>query len=305
MSADWLSTKEKGSLLGIRFLVWASTLLGRRPLAPLLSAIALYYTLTSRRARRTARDFLGSFHDRASFWDAYRNIRNFTQCSLDRLFFVQGHFQHFTVTRQGSDYLAALKERKSGAVLLGAHLGSYEALRMTGRQQDVPLNILGYFRNAALINRVLTDLNPDTNARVIDTGGDALDVALEARDCIERGEFIATMGDRMQSTERSASVDFLGRSARFPVGAYLLASLLRCPVYLVFGLYRGPNRYDLHCEPFADEIVLPRGRRDEALKEYAQQFADRLAHYCELAPDNWFNFYDFWKPAEQMPTGTE
>jgi predicted LPLAT superfamily acyltransferase len=25
------------------------------------------------------------------------------------------------------------------------------------------------------------------------------------------------------------------------------------------------------------------------------RFAERLEHYCRLAPYNWFNFYDFWR----------
>ena len=24
-------------------------------------------------------------------------------------------------------------------------------------------------------------------------------------------------------------------------------------------------------------------------------YADRLTHYCRLAPYNWFNFFDFWQ----------
>ena len=49
-----------------------------------------------------------------------------------------------------------------------------------------------------------------------------------------------------------------------PSGPYLLAALLRCPVYLTFGLFHEPNRYDLYCEPFADRIDLPRGAREES-----------------------------------------
>jgi predicted LPLAT superfamily acyltransferase len=26
-----------------------------------------------------------------------------------------------------------------------------------------------------------------------------------------------------------------------------------------------------------------------------QRYADRLEHYCRVAPYNWFNFYDFWR----------
>ena len=63
---------------------------------------------------------------------------------------------------------------------------------------------------------------------------------------------------------------------------------------MTFGLYHEPNRYDLYCEPFAEQIELPRGARDAATRDYVQTYAARLEHYCRLAPDNWFNFYDYW-----------
>ncbi len=64
---------------------------------------------------------------------------------------------------------------------------------------------------------------------------------------------------------------------------------------MTFGLYRDPNRYDLYCELLAEQIVLPRKHREEALRGYVQQYAARLEHFARLAPDNWFNFYDFWE----------
>jgi predicted LPLAT superfamily acyltransferase len=53
-----------------------------------------------------------------------------------------------------------------------------------------------------------------------------------------------------------------------------LASVLKTPVILFFGLCRGGVRYEVHFELFAEEV-------------------HRLEHYCRLAADNWFNFYDF------------
>jgi predicted LPLAT superfamily acyltransferase len=29
----------------------------------------------------------------------------------------------------------------------------------------------------------------------------------------------------------------------------------------------------------------------------AQHYTRRLEYYAEIAPYNWFNFYDFWHPA--------
>ena len=47
---------------------------------------------------------------------------------------------------------------------------------------------------------------------------------------------------------------------------------------------------------FRDAIRLPRRGREAALAELAGAYASRVAHYCRLAPLQWFNFYDFWAP---------
>ena len=41
-----------------------------------------------------------------------------------------------------------------------------------------------------------------------------------------------------------------------------------------------------------------RGRRDDAIAEWAQRYADRLAEWCLLAPQQWFNFYPYWNVAD-------
>ena len=114
---------------------------------------------------------------------------------------------------------------------------------------------------------------------------------------VEKGEMVAILGDRVAEGQDSVVVEFLGRPARFPTGPFMLASLLGCPIYLTFGLYRAPDRYELSCAPFAEKVVLPRKRRQEALKEYVQQYAHELEKKVRAAPDNWFNFFDFWEDA--------
>jgi predicted LPLAT superfamily acyltransferase len=117
---------------------------------------------------------------------------------------------------------------------------------------------------------------------------------LGVRDRIERGELVALLGDRLGINERDVVVPFFGAPARFPAGPFLLASILGCPVLLVFGLFFPPNRYEVVCERFVEKVELPRGRRDAALQELVAGYAARLEHHCRRAPDNWFNFYDFW-----------
>ena len=56
-------------------------------------------------------------------------------------------------------------------------------------------------------------------------------------------------GDRVPvaAHPRVALADFLGQPAAFPVGPYILGSVLQCPVYLLFSMQRG-DRYEVHFE---------------------------------------------------------
>ena len=292
----WLGVAERGSVLGIQFLVWLSTF-GRAPARFALRFVALYYVLLHPSVRRASTDYLARVHAHVTFAHVYAHVLRFAEVALDRAFIVCGKLKPFAITRTGSRHLDDVVASGRGAILLGAHLGSFEAMRMQADREGLRINILGYFRNARMINAALQKLNPRANARVIAVDHSNVDFVFRVKERIERGEFIAILGDRLGPDGRKATVDFLGGKADFPTGAYVLASILKCPIYLTFGLYRAPNRYDLYCEPFEEAARLPRDGRDRALQAYAQKFASRLEHFVRLAPDNWFNFYDFWRPS--------
>jgi predicted LPLAT superfamily acyltransferase len=115
-------------------------------------------------------------------------------------------------------------------------------------------------------------------------------------DKIGCGEFVAIAGDRIpvSSRPRVAVTKFLGEMAPFPVGPYVLASLLRCRIYLLFSLRAGQTS-EIHFELFRESICLPRKGREEALTGLAGEYASRLEYFCLRAPLQWFNFYDFWR----------
>jgi predicted LPLAT superfamily acyltransferase len=216
---------------------------------------------------------------------------------VDRVFLLKGETRGLRVTSHGSEHMLRQQASGRGAVLLGAHLGSYEAMRAASALASIPVRALGYFDNARMTNALFERLNPGLAARIIHLGHDPVGVMASVRAGIEAGEFVAVLADRVGLNERVVRVRFLGQEARFPAGPFLIAAVLGCPVYLTFGLYREPNHYELHCEPFAERIELPRKERDAALQGWVERYAARLEHYARQAPHNWFNWYDFWRPA--------
>lgn len=297
---DWLTQGERGAIWGIRLAAKLVEWVGRKPARLLVRAIAAYYVLFDRSAKRASSIWLERVHGREpSLSDIYRHIFCFAQVILDRLLFVRGADDAFEITRTGTKALEEQVDTGKGAFLLGAHLGSMDAMRAEGQNQKLPVSIVGHFENARMINSVLEALNPDLSSQVIHAGKDPINLALTLRDRISAGELIALTADRVGINDKFVEVDFFGAPAAFSTGPFILASVLNCPIYLVFGLYFEPNRYELYCELFSERIELPRGNREEALKTVVSSYASRLESYCRRAPDNWFNFYDFWERSQR------
>lgn len=168
-------------------------------------------------------------------------------------------------------------------------------MRASSTKERMPLSIVGTWQNAKMINALLSSLDPEMPAQVVDSGGDPVSLALTLRDRIAKGHLLAMMADRVGPNQKTVEVDFFGEPASFAAGPFLLAAVLKCPVYIVFGLYSEPNRYDLFCEPFCEKVILPRGNREVGLKKAVEQYAARLESYAQKAPNNWFNFFDFWE----------
>jgi predicted LPLAT superfamily acyltransferase len=295
MSRGWIEQRERGSPAALALIRWIALHLGRRVGRVLLYPTTLYFVLTSPTTRNASRQFLSRALDGAPTWrDVFRHHFCFAATILDRVFLLAGRFGIFEIAVDGAEILLDRVAAGQGCILLGSHLGSFEVLRAIGvSERRLPIRVLMHRDHNATIARVLDAINPAVARTVIDLG--APGATLMVRDALERGEVVGVLGDRVDGSSRTARVRFLGVEADFPLGPLLLASVLRVPVILFFGLYRGGRRYDVHFELLAESLACDRSKRDLELTQWVQRFARRLEHYARAAPFNWFNFYAFWQ----------
>jgi predicted LPLAT superfamily acyltransferase len=153
--------------------------------------------------------------------------------------------------------------------------------------------VLDKTHNPAM-TQMLDALNPEIAAGVIDASQDGPSIAMAIKQATDEGALVALLVDRARPGEPALKVPFLGRDAPFPTAPWLIASALKVPVVLAFGLYRGGHRYHLAFESFSDSIAVPRQQRAQAVLSLIERYAARLEHHARHAPYNWFNFYDFW-----------
>jgi predicted LPLAT superfamily acyltransferase len=292
--APWLAHRELGSRSATRFMKWLALRCGRRVARLVLYPICAYFLVSSLRARSTSRQYLALALGRpARLPDLWRHFFTFAATVLDRVYFIDGRFGRFDIEVRGLDVLRRTLVKGRGCLLLGAHLGSFELLRMLAPVHGLYVNAVMYEENAANITEVLNArLDPTLRERVIVSG--EVDTMLRIAECVSRGELVGVLGDRSAGSEKTVTCRFFGRDAAFPLGPLRLALSLRVPVYWVAGLYEGGKRYVIHLEPFCEEPNADRAEPAAWTREWTQRYAERLEHFCRLAPYNWFNFYDFW-----------
>jgi predicted LPLAT superfamily acyltransferase len=166
--AEWLSRKERGGVVAIRLTVFLVTVFGRTLTRLVARLVALYYVLTSPSARAGLRAFYLRLEGRApSFGRLYRHFLRFVFSTLDAFFLASGKTRGFEVTRNGHQHLEALRVAKKGAILLGAHVGSFYAMRIQGHEEGLRLFALMHTKNARMLNDALEKLDPEGAARVV------------------------------------------------------------------------------------------------------------------------------------------
>jgi predicted LPLAT superfamily acyltransferase len=276
-------------------MIWIALSVGRPTARVLLYPICVYYLAFAKQASRAIQPYLSrALGYPISRRDLYQQYYCFASTLLDRVYLLTGQGHHFDLDIRGLEVLKDRVGRGKGCILLGSHLGSFEVVRAIGlSQQEVEIKVLMYEQNTPMIRDLFRKLNPAVADSVIQTGSP--NTMLQVKECLDRGGMVGILGDRVVNQYQATDCKFFGKRARFPAGTMWLASILKVPVILFFGLYRGDNRYEVHFELFAEEVTIDRRYRDQEVQQWTQRYADRLEHYCRLAADNWFNFYDFWE----------
>ena len=296
MSEHWSKRHEGGGRFAIWLIRTIALKCGRGAARACLLPITLYFYFRRPYERRVSYAFLERATGRpASAWQVLRHIHRFAGTILDRVFLLAERYARFDVRMHGLEELTSRMRADRGVLLLGAHVGSFEVLRVAAVERpDVRVRVVLDTQKTPALTRLLHALNPEIGRNVIDASRPGTEIVLALSEALADGELTTLLADRAREHEATMLADFFGAQAPFPTAPFLLGAILKVPMVLCLGMYRGGNRYDLHFEALADELVLPRREREAGLRAIVQRYADRLAHYAKLAPFNWFNFYDYW-----------
>lgn len=283
--------------------------LGGRPLAyGFLRIVALWYVLCRPSVRGRTYHYLRRRFPQARGLEllrhGFRQSVSFGESLIDRaalgILGPQSCRAEFT---RGRERLLSLLSLDKGIILLGAHVGCWQAAMASVDFLQRPVNMLLRRDTADLDRHWFEHRGTESPFRIIDPSG-YLGGSLEMLSVLRRGEVLCLMGDREQDNGDERNViraPFLGQEAAFPVSPYVLAAASGAPVALLFSHKAPDGSHRLECPailhvPPRDELVHA-GRGPDAWLPWLQEYASRLEAYCREHPYQFYNFHDMWRPA--------
>ncbi|MCO4165453.1 glycosyltransferase [Citrobacter youngae] len=309
-STHWAQQQEVKGLWGMRLMLLVWRLLGRKAFSLLLYPVVGVYWLTASTARKASQSWIRRVRAQLiarrmpvpSNLTSYQHFLRFGGEMLDKIASWRGelHVGRDVVFAPGAEETLNVSDPR-GKLLLASHLGDVEACRALAQLQgSKTINALVFSDNAQRFKKIMEEMAPQAGLNLLPVNDIGPDTAILLKEKLDRGEWIAIVGDRIAVTTQRGGEwrvcwsRFMGQVAPFPQGPFILASILRCPVDLIFAL-RQQEKLRIHCEPFADPLLLPRATRQQALQNSVDRYAERLEHYALQSPLDWFNFFDFWQ----------
>ena len=309
----WSAQNERGGQMaywGMKLMLRAYAVGGRPLFALILYPVLAWFFIFGRLSRQASQQYLHKLaqfapqlHLRATYWLSWRHFLSFADTILDKFHAWSNDIDHAQVHCLGREMMLKRLTQGQGGIMLTAHLGNTEAMQALSKaNENLRLNVLVHTQHAEQFNRILAARAQTRSIRLIQVEDINAALAAELSERVERGEWLVIAADRVPvlrttSATRTLKVNFLGQPAPLPMGPHLLALLMQCPLVLGVCLKQSDGLH-LYFETLSEPEIVPRQQREAWLNQSAQRYADRLAHYCQLAPLQWFNFYPFWSEHE-------
>ena len=245
---------------------------------------------------------------------AFRQIEAFAITIIEKLeCWVRKDFP-FKVDYNHGDLTELIEYINSGkgAVLLCSHLGNSEIFRnLASRNEiklnrEVPVSVLMDLGATSNFTNTIKKVNPEFSQNIVDVNNINPGTIEKLVETIDNGGIVICAADRVSKYNENVNVKekFLGKTAPFPYGVYLITMLLKAPVYYIFGLRKKDNgynrKYNFITRKSAVNTNCKRSERETNINQMCLEFVHELESHCVEHPYQWYNFFDFWEKSEEQ-----
>jgi len=306
---NWQEKPESTSNFGISIVIRCYKYFGKNFSNLITWLIAIYVWMFNKNIRNISKNYLSTLKKYANEKEislpklsSLKHIHRFCNNTLDQILSWQSlmNLKDIKEIDNAHKRFVSQCEKKTGTIIIGTHIGNIEMLRAvtTHLNMNNKLNIFIWTANNQKFMNYLKKIDPHSNLNLIPSNNIDPSTIFTLEEKIQNGEILVILGDRLTSSNtKTVEVNFLGRKAIFPQGPWILANLLKAPVFTAYNIYKN-NCYESYFFEWGPISLIKRYNREEEIRTYVQKFANEIEKIIFEAPYDWFNFYNFW---DQLP----
>ena len=218
----------------------------------------------------------------------YLNHFAFGQVVLDRFATYAG--VRFKLTVDGNENYLHLNEGEKGFLMLSSHVGNYEQAGYVLKSDHKTFNALVYNGESPIVMNGRNRQFADSNIHMIPVQSDMSHLFLINK-ALDDGNIVSMPADRCLGSAKSATCQFFGAEAKFPLGPFATAVQKEVPALAVMVMKEGSRSYRAYVRPLVcDASLQPRQQMAALAQSFASTLEETVRHY----PHPWYNYYEFW-----------
>jgi predicted LPLAT superfamily acyltransferase len=259
-----------------------------------MAAVVPFYMLFARKGYLAIYHYFRQQHGYPA-WKAFRNTcRNhflFGQVILDRFAVFSGRRKDFDIEIVGDEHFQRLCNGEKGFVIVGSHVGNFEIAGYSLGQDKKRINALIFGGETQTVQQNRSKILGNNNINLISVSAD-MSHLFAANVALQNGEIVSMPADRIFGSAKSVECDFLNGKADFPVGAFALAASFEVEVLAIFCVKISAKKYRIYCRCISHTS---NATKREKIANLAKAYVIELENIVKQYPEQWFNFYEFWK----------
>ena len=298
-----------GGTFGQKTLIRMLSIVGPVALYWVLAFVVPFYLLFNRKAYRAIHNYFRiqmGYSAWKAFCKTYYNHFIFGQCMFDKFAVFAGKKDFFKVNITGIEHAEKCLQSSKGLIVANSHIGNFELAGYlfqmnlpdnnpfyAFRQQNRNFHIMVYGgETETIMSKRKQNLQNDTVLFM--QASDNMSHLFALRDALQKGDIVSINCDRFEGSSKSITCSFLNGKADFPTSAFALAVHCDVPILSVFCMKESRNCYHLYFKMLDAETETNESSQ-EKIKKYVQSYSQTMEDILQKYPEQWFNFYNFWK----------
>jgi len=282
-----MAVAQKDNAFGYKLLLFIYNILGYKVVLFILNFIALYYSVFERGIKKKLESYYKHQNIELTNYMYFKHIKTFAHSLLDR-FVSRINPEDFKYNGVHEELLQIFN--KTGGIVLLSHVGGWASSTYNLQTQDIPqMNVVMQDSTKQSMQEVEenTKKNDKKNVNIIDLNQGAFASNIQIANVLMNNEIVAMMADRVADKKRSIEVTFFGSVVKINRDPFDIAKRMSKPMVVVHTINRGEKRYDA--------LYFNISTKDKTIEETAQLYIEILEDTLKRYPQQWYNFYDFFK----------